>query len=110
MDRFFPFLPFALMACVFAFIVFRYLRFGSFVGMSVGARVTRTLGRVDSVRNMGVKTGLAVHVLEAALGEPAMVAIGEVSSGLGSWTYRAFKLTQDQARALASLLDAAAKG
>ena len=110
MDRFFPLFPFTIMACVVGFFAFRYFRFGSFVGMSVGARVMRTLGRVDSVRNMGIKTGLAVHVLEAALGEPAMVAIGEVSSGLGSWTYRAFKLTPDQARALARLLETAAKG
>ena len=110
MDAYAHFIPFAFLALVLGYFAYRYFQYGGFVGMSVGARVSRTIGKVDSTRNMGIKTALAVHLLEPALGQSAMVAIGETSTGLGSWTYRAFKLTPDQARALARLLETAAKG
>jgi hypothetical protein len=110
MERYIPFVPFAFIGSVVGYLAYRYFRFGGFVGMSVGARVLRTIGSVESERNLGIKTGLAVHVLERELGAPSLVAIGETSKGLASWKFRAFKLTPDQARALAHLLETAAKG
>lgn len=110
MEAYSRFIPLLFMAVVFSFFIYRYARFGGFVGMSVGARVARTVGSVESMRNMGIKTALAVHVLEPELGQPALVAIGETWKGLASWQYRAFKLTPDQARELARLLETAAKG
>jgi hypothetical protein len=38
------------------------------------------------------------------------VAVGETIRGSGSWKFSAFKLTADEARRLAGLLEQAAKG
>jgi hypothetical protein len=110
MEKFAPFLPFAVFAVVIGYMVFRYFRFGSFVGMSVGARVVRKLGTVETVRNMGTKRVLTVYLLERELGGPVTVAMGETAKTFGGWAYTAMKLPAEQARELARLLELAAKG
>jgi len=108
-DYFFllPLLVFASVACVFAY---RYLRYGSLLGMTVGARVLREVGKVEAGQTQGLRRILEVHVLEPEPGQPAMVAVGETTRGKGSWKFNAFRLSADQARQLARLLEQAAGG
>jgi uncharacterized protein (DUF2384 family) len=87
---------------------YRYLRFGSLVGLIVGARVARTIGKVESQSSMGVRRELEVHVLEPEPGQVSMVAVAVTSRTWGSRKYSAFKLSGEQARRLAQLLEQAA--
>ncbi len=95
---------------VFGFWSYRYFRFGSFLGMSVGARVARTLGSVETERMLGSRRTLKVHLLERELGQPQYIAMSDTTSSRGSWELSAMKLTAEQARSLAKLLDQAAAG
>jgi len=110
MDNYFRLFPLVVLGGVLAVFVYRYLRFGSFAGMSVGARIKRELGSVESLRIMGMKGKLSVLVLERELGQPSQVAIAETTSGWLAWKYTAKKFTADEARKLARLLDEAVKG
>jgi hypothetical protein len=95
-------------ACVL--MVHRYFRFGSMLGMAVGARVARSVGKVETERAMGTRRILEVHVLEPEPGGHSMVAVGETTRGSGSYKFSAIKLSGEQARQLAQLLEQAAKG
>jgi hypothetical protein len=99
-----------LIAIVIGVWVYRYFRFGSFLGMSVGARVARTLGSVETEHTLGSKRTLTVHLLERELGQPQYIAVGETTSSRGSLEVTAMKLTPEQARRLAKLLEQAANG
>lgn len=90
--------------------LYRYFRFGSFLGMSVGARVARTLGSVETEQMLGSKRTLKVHLLERELGQPQYIAVSETTSSRVSLEVTAMKLTPEQARCLAKLLDQAAAG
>lgn len=103
-------LPLGVFALVGILFGYRYLRFGSLLGVVVGARVVRTIGKVESQRAMGTRRILEVHVLEPEPGGSSMVAVGETTRGSGSWKFSAFKLSAEEARRLAGLLEQAAKG
>ncbi len=104
------FLPLVVIGLLFAWWGYRYLRFGSLVGLIVGARIARTIGKVQSQSSMGVRRDLEVHILEAEPGRHPTIAVAETARGWGSRKYGAFKLTAEQAQQLARLLEQAARG
>jgi hypothetical protein len=110
MDKYFFLIPVVILLAAFVLMAQRYFRFGSMLGMVVGARVTRTLGKIEIKRAMGARRTLEVHVLEPEPGQPSMVALGQTIRGSGSWKFTAFKLSGEQARQLAQLLEQAARG
>ena len=102
--------PIGAIAIAAVLMLQRYLRYGSMLGMAVGARVARSVGRVETERAMGTRRTLEVHVLEPEPGGHSMVAVGETTRGSGSYKFSAIKLSGEQARLLAQLLEQAAKG
>jgi hypothetical protein len=102
--------PLCALVIAFGLVAYRYVRFGSLLGMAVGARVVRSVGKVESERAMGSRRTLEVHVLEPDPAQPSMVAVAETTRGNGAWKISAFKLSAEQARELARLLEQAAKG
>src|SRR5881394_3501434 len=82
----------AALAIAAVMIGVRYVRFGSMLGMAVGARVLRSVGTVVTERAMGTRRTLEVHVLEPGPGGQSSVAVGETIRGSGSWKFTAFKL------------------
>jgi hypothetical protein len=102
--------PLCALIIAFGLMAYRYVRFGSLLGMAVGARVVRSVGKVESERAMGSRRTLEVHVLEPDPAQPSMVAVAETTRGNGAWKISAFKLSAEQARELARLLEQAAKG
>src|SRR5262245_22966041 len=59
-DRFF-WVPFAAIA---AFLLYRFLKYGSLRGMLYGSRVAREIGEVELRKWLGTRTTLRVLVLE----------------------------------------------
>jgi hypothetical protein len=110
MDEHFFLIPVVILLGAIVLMVHRYLRFGSMLGMAVGARVGRSVGKVETERAMGTRRILEVHVLEPEPGAPSMVAVGETTRGTGTYKFAAIKLSAEQARQLAQLLEQAAKG
>ncbi len=102
--------PLVLFVSIFGFLGYRYFRYGGFLGMIVGARVMRTVGSVQSEKTLGISKRLKVHVLERELGQGVHVALGETASTWGAIEFRATKLSAEEARQLARLLDEAAAG
>ena len=102
--------PLLVAGTLFAWWGYRYLRYGSLVGLIVGARVARSIGKVESQSSMGVRRELEVHVLEPEPGRHAEVAVAETARSWGGRNYRAFRLTATQAQQLAQLLEQAARG
>jgi hypothetical protein len=110
MDDYVFLIPLVILLGAFALMAHRYWRYGSMLGMAVGARVARSVGKVETERAMGTRRMLEVHVLEADPGGHTMVAVGETTRGAGSYKFSAIKLSGEQARQLAHLLEQAAKG
>jgi hypothetical protein len=100
--------PIAVIVLAGGLFAYRYFRYGSLIGVSLGSRVARTLGEVKAERTLGMRRSLKVHLLERELGQPTYVAIGETVSGWASWKQRSMKLSIEEARKLARLLDEAA--
>jgi hypothetical protein len=59
---------------------------------------------------LGSKRTLKVHLLEPELGQPQYIAVGETTSSRVSLEVTVMKLTPEQARRLAKLLEQAAAG
>jgi hypothetical protein len=110
MQNYFFLVPIGFLAIAATLIVHRYLRFGSMLGAAVGARVGRSVGKVETEKVMGRYRSLEVHVLEPEPGAPSMVAVGETVRGSASYRFSAIKLSGEQARQLAQLLEQAARG
>ena len=104
------FLPLLIPLGIFSYAAYRFFRYGSFIGMMIGARVGRQLGEVDTVSVGGMRQVLKVFALERELGQEAQVAVSMVSKSILSVHLRAMKLTAHRAQELARLLEAAAKG
>jgi len=110
MQDYFFLVPIGAIAIAAVLMLHRYLRYGSMLGMAVGARVARSVGKVETERALGTRRTLEVHVLEPEPGAHSMVAVGETTRGSGSYKFSAIKLSAEQARQLAQLLEQAARG
>jgi len=110
MDDYVFLVPVLILLTAFALMALRYRRFGSMLGMAVSARVARSVGKVETERAMGTRRMLEVHVLEPEPGAHSMVAVSEITRGSGTYRFSAIKLSGEQARQLAQLLEQAARG
>jgi len=110
MDHYVFLIPVVILLGALVLMVHRYWQFGSMLGMAVSARVARSVGKVETERAMGTRRMLEVHVLEPEPGAHSMVAVSEITRGSGTYRFSAIKLSGEQARQLAQLLEQAAKG
>src|SRR5262245_36254457 len=95
---------------IIGYFVSRYVRHGGFSAALFGARIQRTVGEVESAKALGMRSVLKIHVLEAEPGQAPLVGLSEVTKGFASRRLTVLKLTPDQAKLLALLLNQAAVG
>lgn len=105
-EEYFWLLPVAMLA----YFAWRYARAGSITGALLGGRLTSTVGELQiKSQFMGTQT-FKVHILQTDPGDEPKVALAIVSRAPLSISLNPMKLTQAQARELATLLERAAAG
>jgi hypothetical protein len=92
----------------FGYFAWRYIRTGSITGAFLGGRITNTVGEVE-LGSLGFTSRvLKVHILETNSDATPQVALAIVSKAPLSGGIVPIKLSREQARQLASLLQRAA--
>jgi hypothetical protein len=92
----------------FGYFAWRYFQTGSLVGALLGGRIKETVGEVPiQARGFGSRV-LRVQTLEPTGGGPLDVALVITSKAAFAASVTPFKLSQDEARKLALLLQRAA--
>jgi len=104
LDQYFWLLPLAIVG-VFAW---RFIRSGSLTGALLGGRISNTVGEVELRSSALTSRVLKVHVLETKSDVTPQVALAIVSKAPLAASMVPIKLSRDQARQLASLLEKAA--
>jgi hypothetical protein len=95
-------------AIVAGFFLFKRLRYGSWTGAFVNARIERTIGEIE-LRSSLIRQKFEVHVMEGAQPTERFVGLTIVSKALLSASMTPFKLTRQQALDLAAMLQQAAQ-
>ena len=91
----------------FGFFAWRYFRNGNLVGALLGGRIKETIGEVSlQTRGIGSRV-LRVQTLEPSDGGPMQVALAITTKSALSGSVTPFKLSQDEARQLATFLQRA---
>jgi hypothetical protein len=103
-DDYFWILPVAIVG----FFAWRFIRSGSLTGAMLGGRIARTVGEVQLRSTAFMSSVLKVHVLETKSDATPQVALSIVSKAPLAVSMVPYKLSRDQARQLAALLEQAA--
>ena len=90
-----------------AYFAWRFFRNGSITGALLGGRITNTVGEIELESSALSSRLLKVHVLEAKSDSAPQVALAIVSKAALVASLVPIKLSQAQAKQLASLLERA---
>ena len=101
----FPLIVFAIVA---GFLLFKRLKYGSWTGAFVNARIERTIGEIE-LRSSLIRQKVEVHAMEGAQPTEKFVGLTIVSKAFLGASMTPFKLTRQQALDLAALLQQAAQ-
>jgi hypothetical protein len=104
-QSFFPIIVFAILA---GFFLFKRLRYGSWTGAFVNARIERTVGEIE-LRSSLISQKMEVHAMEGTPPTEKFVGLTIASKAFLSASMTPFKLTRQQALDLAALLQQAAQ-
>jgi hypothetical protein len=102
-EKLLPLIP----VLILAYFAWRYFKYGSLTGAMLGGRISRTIGEVKVSTSSFSSSVLRVGVLETDPLAPPQVALTVVSKAVLAASMVPFKLSADQARQLAALLNQA---
>jgi hypothetical protein len=103
-DDYFWLLPVA----IFGFFAWRFMRSGSLTGAMLGGRIVNTVGEIALRSSAFTSSVLKVHVFETKSDVTPQVALTIVSKAPLAVSMVPYKLSRDQAKQLAVLLEQAA--
>jgi len=102
--------PVLIPLAAFAFFAWRYFKSGSFVGAILGGRLRETMGEISLASKGTTSRVIRVSTFEPNDGGPLEVAVAITSKAALSVSVAPFKLSREEARQLAVLLQKAADG
>jgi hypothetical protein len=100
--------PWVIFVGVGATFLYKRLKYGSWTGAFVSAKIERTVGEVE-LRSSLIRQKLEVHSMEGERPAERYVGVTIVSKALLSASMIPFKMTRQQALELAALLQQAAQ-